>query len=152
MKNRRLQIEQLNEKLKPYRNAGKVIRPGVGWVKAIRTSVGMSLEQLANKLGISKQSAHGLERREQDGSITLRALEEVAKAMDMKVVYALVPVDGNVEKWIEARARKIATEIVLRTSNTMKLEDQENTPARIKKAIDQKTIELCEEMPKMLWD
>jgi len=34
----------------------------------------------------------------------------------------------------------------------MKLEDQENSPERIKKAIEERTKEIIEEMPKMIWD
>jgi len=34
----------------------------------------------------------------------------------------------------------------------MKLEDQQNSEQRIKKAIEQKTTEIKNEMPKYLWD
>jgi hypothetical protein len=34
----------------------------------------------------------------------------------------------------------------------MRLEDQENNPKRIQKAIKEKTEELKSEMPKYLWD
>jgi len=152
MKHNKLQIEQLSKKLRPYESAAKAIRPSVGWVKTIRTSFGMSLEQLGNKLGITRQSAQNLEKREKDGAITIRALEEAAKAIDMKLIYGFVPIDGSIEKLIDRKARKLATGIVTRTSGTMKLEDQENSPERIKKAIEERTKEIMEEMPKMIWD
>ncbi len=152
MKKNKLQIEQLSRKLKPYTSMAEEIRPSVGWVKTIRTSFGMSLEQLGGKLGITRQSARNLEKRESDGSITIRALEEAAKAIDMKLIYGFVPIDGSIEKLIDRKARKLATEIVMRTSGTMKLEDQENSPERIKKAIEERTKEIMEEMPKMIWD
>jgi hypothetical protein len=47
---------------------------------------------------------------------------------------------------------EIAKEIVLRTSNTMQLEDQENSKERIEKSIKNKTEEIKTEMPKYLWD
>ena len=53
---------------------------------------------------------------------------------------------------IEKRAFEIASEIVLRTNNTMTLEDQQNSEQRIKKAIEEKTIEIKNQMPKYLWD
>lgn len=152
MKNKKLQIEQLSNKLKPYNSTDKVIRPSIGWVKTIRTSLGMSLEQLGGKLGITKQSAQNLEKREGDGSITIKALEDAARAMEMKLVYGLVPIEGSIEKMIEKKARKLATDIVNRTSGNMKLEDQENSPERIKRAIEERTKELMEKMPKILWD
>jgi predicted DNA-binding mobile mystery protein A len=152
MKRKKLQIEQLSKKLKPYISVDKEIRPSMGWVKTIRTSIGMSLEQLGDKLGITKQSAQNLEKREREGSITIKALNEAGKAIDMRLVYGFVPIDGSIENLIERKAKKIATEIVMRTSSTMKLEDQENSSERIEKAINERTKELVEEMPKILWD
>jgi hypothetical protein len=70
----------------------------------------------------------------------------------MKLVYGLVPNDGSLDALIERKARELAIKIVSRTSNTMRLEDQENTEERIKKAIEQRTDELIRELPKVLWD
>jgi hypothetical protein len=53
---------------------------------------------------------------------------------------------------IEKRAKELAQKIVLRTSNSMKLEDQENSGERIEKAIQEKTEEIKEELPKYLWE
>lgn len=152
MKKQNLQIEQLSSKLRPYTPIATISRPSIGWVKTIRTSVGMSLEQLGSKLGITRQSAQNLEKRESEGSITIKALEEAASALKMKLVYGFVPIDGSIEKLIENRAKALATEIVMRTSGNMKLENQENSPERIKKAIDERTKELIHDMPKILWD
>lgn len=41
--------------------------------------------------------------------------------------------DGSLDALIERKAKALATEIVLRTSNSMKLEDQENSMYRIEK-------------------
>jgi hypothetical protein len=51
----------------------------------------------------------------------------------MELVYGLVPKDGSIEKLIDRKAKELATRIVSRTSNSMKLEDQENTQQRLKK-------------------
>jgi hypothetical protein len=53
---------------------------------------------------------------------------------------------------IERRAAEIATQIVLRTSNTMKLEDQANSNERIEEAIKERATAIKNEMPKILWD
>lgn len=152
MKTNKLQIEQLSNKLKPYKAVDKSTRPSIGWVKTIRTSIGMSLEQLGGKLEITRQSAQNLEKRESEGAITIKALEEAARALEMKLVYGFVPIDGSIEQMIEKKAMKLATEIVMRTSANMKLEDQENSQERIRKAIKERTKEIMEEMPKKLWD
>ncbi len=152
MKKNKLQIEQLESKIIVYSPLTKVTIPPTGWMKAIRLALGMSLQQLANRISITKQSVQEMEKREKDGSISLKSLREAAKALDMKLVYGLVPNDGTLDAFIERKARELATKIVNRTSTTMKLEDQGNTEKRIKKAIEDRTAILKHEIPKILWD
>ena len=147
-----LQIQQLNTKMLAYASLQKVAPPPTGWIKAIRNAIGMSMLQLGNRLSITKQSVQDMERREKDGSITIKALREAARALDMQLVYGFVPNDGSLELLIERKAKKLATQIVMRTNNTMKLEAQENTKQRIEKAIQERTTIIKTEMPKTLWD
>ena len=112
----------------------------------------MSLQQVADKLAITKQSVQEIETREKEGSITLNNLKETANALDMQLVYGLVPKDGTIEDLIERKAKELALRIVSRTSNTMKLEDQENSKQRLQKAIEERTAIIKNEMPKSLWD
>lgn len=135
-----------------YGSSQKVVPPPTGWIKAIRTAIGMSMQQLGNRLSITKQSVLDIERREKEGSITIKALREAAKALDMQLVYGFVAIDGGLEEMIDRKAKELATKIVLRTSNTMKLEDQENTKQRIASAIKERTVAIKNEMPKALWD
>lgn len=147
-----LQIQQLNGKMLAYANVQKVVPPPTGWIKAIRNAIGMSMLQLGNRLSITKQSVQDIERREKDGSITIKALREAARALDMQLIYGFVPKDGSLELLIERKAKELATQIVMRTNNTMKLEDQENTRQRIETAIKERTTIIKTEMPKTLWD
>ena len=147
-----LQIQQLNTKMLAYASLQKVAPPPTGWIKAIRNAIGMSMLQLGNRLSITKQSVQDIERREKDGSITIKALREAARALDMQLIYGFVPNDGSLELLIERKAKELATQIVMRTNNTMKLEDQENTKQRIEKAIHERTTIIKTEMPKTLWD
>ena len=110
------------------------------------------MQQLGNKLDVSKQAILDIEKREQNGSITLKSLKEIAQVMDMQLVYGLVPKDGSLDVLIEKRATELATKIVLRTYHTMKLEDQGIGKQRIKKAIKERAEEIKKEMPKILWD
>ena len=152
MNKKRLQIDQLENKLSGFNTAQKVAPPPTGWLRAVRVSLGMSLQQLAHKLSITRQSAQEIELREKEGTITLKSLRETANALDMQLVYGMVPKDGSIEKLIDRKARELATRIVSRASNTMKLEDQENTQQRINKAIEERTAVIKNELPKMLWD
>jgi predicted DNA-binding mobile mystery protein A len=147
-----LQVQQLNSKMLAFASLQKVAPPPTGWIKAIRTAIGMSMLQLGKKLSITKQSVQDIERREKDGSVTIKALREAARALDMQLVYGFVPNDGSLEVLIDRKAKELATQIVLRTSNSMKLEDQENSKQRIEKAIQERTITVKNEMPKTLWD
>ena len=147
-----LQIQQLNGKMLAFASLQKVAPPPTGWIKAIRNAIGMSMLQLGNRLSITKQSVQDIERREKDGSVTIKALREAARALDMQLIYGFVPNDGSLELLIERKAKELATQIVMRTNNTMKLEDQENTKQRIEKAIQERTTIIKTEMPKTLWD
>ena len=147
-----LQLQQLNSKMLGFATLKQVAVPPTGWIKAIRTAIGMSMQQLGNKLSVSKQGILDMERREKDGSITIRSLKEIGRALDMQLVYGFIPNDGSLNALIEKRATELATKIVLRTSNTMKLEDQGNTNQRIENAIKERAEEIKNEMPKILWD
>lgn len=138
--------------MKGFVRLKQVAPPPTGWIKAIRTAIGMSMQQLGNKLKVSRQAVLDMEKREKEGSITLKSLREIAHALDMQLVYGFVPNDGSLDALIEKRAIKLATEIVQRTSHTMALEDQANSKMRIEKAIKEKAAALQHEMPGILWD
>jgi predicted DNA-binding mobile mystery protein A len=147
-----LQLQQLNSKMLGFASLKQVAMPPTGWIKAIRTAIGMSMQQLGNKLNVSKQGIMDIEKREKDGSITIKSLREIARAMDMQLVYGFVPNDGSLDALIEKRAIELATQIVMRTANTMKLEDQANSKKRIETAIRERATAIKNEMPKILWD
>ena len=151
-KKQHLLIEQADRKLTVFKYAEKVVMPPKGWLNAVRASLNMTLPQLGQRLSITAQSVKDLELREAAGTITINRLREAAQAMDMKLVYGLIPMDGSIEKMIEKRATILAREIVLRTSDSMKLEGQENSAKRIEKAIKEKTAEIKYELPKYIWN
>jgi predicted DNA-binding mobile mystery protein A len=112
----------------------------------------MSLVQLAKRLNKTPVSVKEIEEREQSKTITLKKLIEVGEALDLRFVYGFVPKESSIEKMIEKRAQQVARELVMRTSHTMKLEDQENTEQRLQQAIRDRAALLKQEMPKHLWD
>lgn len=152
MKNNKLQFQQLNDKMNKLIGLQNLIVPPIGWIKTIRSGIGMSMEQLGKKLSITKQAVMDIEKREKVGAITIRSMQEIAKAMDMKFVYGFVPNADSLEQLIEKRALEIATKIVQCTSTTMKLEDQVNSKKRIESAIKERAAEIINKTPKILWD
>lgn len=149
---KKLLIEQLDRKLKPFHGTEKVIVPQQGWIFSIRTSLNMTLEQLGNKLQMSKQGIKKIEEREATGAISIKSLKEIGKALDMQFVYGFVPNHGSIDEMITARAISIAERIVLRTNHNMKLENQGNSTEQINQAIMELASELKREMHKSLWD
>ena len=117
---RKLLIEQLDQKLQPFSESKKVIVPERGWINAIRTTLNMTLAQLGTKLNITKQGVKRIEESEANGTITLNSLKDVANAMDLKLVYALVPKDASINDLIQIKATKLAKKIVLRTNQNIK--------------------------------
>ena len=152
MSKNKLQIEHLEAKIRVCAPLAKVAGPPTGWIKAVRLALGMSLQQLANRIAITKQSVQEMEQREKEGSISLKSLRETAKALDMELVYGFVPKDGTLDALINRKSMELAVRIVSSTSTTMKLEDQENSELRLKKAIEERTTQLKYEIPKVLWD
>lgn len=152
MAKKTLLLQQMNSKMLSLSTVKQVPQPATGWIKAIRTALGMSMQQLGKKLSISKQGIMDMEKREKDGSITIKALRDIAQALDMELVYGFVPNDGSLDELIEKRATQLAAHIVQRTANSMQLEDQGNSKQRIEKAIAERAAAIKHEMPKILWD
>ncbi len=152
IKSKILIINQLDKKLHLLSSFQKTSVPPKGWVHLIRKTLNMSLRQLGARLQITPQGMKDIERREMEGTITLKALKEVGNALDMQLVYGFIPKSDSLEKMIERKASDMANKIVKRTSTTMKLEDQENAEERIKLAIIEMTEDLKKEIPKSLWD
>ncbi|MGA2624181.1 MAG: mobile mystery protein A [Bacteroidota bacterium] len=150
--NRRLLVEQLDEKLEKLLVLRQMGVPSKGWINAIRTAMNMSLVQLAKRLKITSVSVREIEEREKNKNITLKKLTQVAEALSLQLVYGFIPRDSSIEKMIEHRALQVAREIVMRTSHTMELEEQENRETRLQKAIKDRAKQIQQEMPKYLWD
>jgi predicted DNA-binding mobile mystery protein A len=148
----RLLIEQADRKLEMFKTISNVTVPEKGWIHTFRIALKMSLRQLGNRLKISAQSVREIEEREANGSITIKGLKEAGFALNMRLVYGFVPTEQSIEDMIEKRAYEIAREIVMRTSHTMHLEDQENSKVRLERAIKYRAEEIKSKMPKYLWD
>lgn len=149
---RKLLIEQLDQKLHPFLHTKTVLVPDRGWIHTIRTALNMTLAQLGNKLNITRQGVGKIEESEANGTITINSLKEVAKAMDLKLVYALVPKNGTIDELIETKAVALAQKIVLRTNQNMRLENQGVEDKKINETIEDLAAEIKREVRKSLWD
>ena len=78
---KRLILRQLDSKLEPFAGTEKIQIPSKGWIHTIRAALNMTLEQLGRKIDITKQGAKKIEVSEASGSISIRSLKEIGKAM-----------------------------------------------------------------------
>ena len=149
---RKLLIEQLDQKLKPFQKTGMALVPNKGWINTIRTTLNMTMAQLGTKLKITRQGVKKIEESEAKGTISINSLKEVGEALDLKLVYGFVPKDGTINNLISAKAEKLARKIVLRTHQNMRLEDQGIGDKKITESIRDLAHEIKREVRKSLWD
>ncbi len=149
---RKLLIEQLDRKLKPFSGCELVIVPNNGWINTIRTTIKMTLEQLGNKLHMTKQGVKRIEESEAAGTITINSLKEVGNALEMKLVYGFIPNDGSVDSLLDRKSRILAEKIILRTNHNMMLENQEIDKTNLRNAIEELSKEIKLELQKAIWN
>jgi len=149
---RKLLIEQLDQKLKPFKGTKMVLVPEKGWVNNIRTTLNMTMAQLGTKLNITRQGVKKIEESEAKGSISINSLKEVGEVLNLKFVYGFVPYDGSIDNLVDLKAKKLAQKIVQRTNQNMKLENQGITDEKIKQSIEDLSNEIKREMRKSLWE
>lgn len=124
--------------------------PPSGWTRALRKSVGMSLEQLGKRLKMTPQGALRLEKAEADQTISLKNLARLAAGLNCRVVYALVPNAGTPEDMMRNRAEIMADALLKRTSHSMNLENQGLTKKQFERQRDLLINELLGN-PRKLW-
>ena len=83
----------------------------------------MTTAQLARRIGVSQPRVVAIEKAEKNASITLGSLERAARAMDCRVVYALVP-RKPLDDLVKERARIVAKKRLQSAQHSMALEAQ----------------------------
>jgi predicted DNA-binding mobile mystery protein A len=139
---------RLDERLVQFGPAEQYRPPDRGWIRAIREALGMSMAQLARRLGVRQPSIVDLERSEEKGSIELATLRRVAEALDCTLVYALVP-HQPLETTTRARARALLRRRRQPIEHTMLLEDQNVADPVSERQIDDI---IRETSPRRFWD
>ena len=87
--------------------------PRAGWVREIRTALGLSQSQLAARAGVSRATVQQMERAEAERRITLASLDKLALAMDCQLALAIVPRGGTLED-VRRRQALAKAEVMLR--------------------------------------
>ncbi|MDH5591082.1 MAG: mobile mystery protein A [Gemmatimonadota bacterium] len=145
-----LRRRQLDDQLSTLRDKQLPIRPDQGWIRTIREALGMSLRQLGDRAGITKASVAQMERREAEGTITLRSMQKLAAAMEADVHYFVVPRRG-LEEMVKNRAEFLARQLAKEVSDSMALEDQATSEDRLRELIAYHAGRFLEDAA-TLWD
>lgn len=115
---------QIDKRLGRMPNLTQLKRPPKGWIKAMREALGMTMGQLAERLGVSQPRISALEQNEASGTITMESLERAANALDCDLAYVLIPRCGGLNELVEKQAIKTAQQKLKSTKHTMALEKQ----------------------------
>jgi len=125
--------------------------PKEGWIRTVRKALGMSGAQLARRLGVTRALVSNTERAELSGSVSMKTMQKMARALDCRFVYAIVP-DEEIQNMISQRAREKALAIVERTSNHMALEAQSLSKEQFDFEVRRLQQEFVNGLPSDLWN
>ncbi len=140
---------KVNQTLKRFE--GYAMPLSEGWLKTVRKALGMSGSQLAIRLGVTKGRVSQAESAELSGSATLKSMQNMAKAMECRFVYAVIP-EKEIERVIRDRAVLKAKEQIKAASTQMALEAQSLNDEQLAFDVDRLASEIIEKMPSDLWN
>ncbi len=144
-------IRHLDRRFAAIRPVAAAPNPPKGWVRAVRDALGMTTQQLADRMGVSQPRVPELEKAEVSGNVTLKSLERAAAALGCRVVYAFVP-ERPLADIVRERARLIADRQFAAVSHSMQLENQGIGDAGTRAEQRERLIEQLMLRPARLWD
>ncbi len=147
-----LKIKQVDAIIRSLRPEKIVSRPKGGWLKLVRTTLGMSARSLGERVGLTQSRIAYIEKGEEEGSITLNTLEKVAEGLGCEVVYYLVPKERSLEKIRQKQAYRKAANINGQVEVHMSLEDQSTSKEFQNRSISKLAHQYLEKWPANFWD
>lgn len=119
---------RLDTRLRPIAELrAAMAAPRGGWLRAVRKALGMSTEDVAERLGVTRSSVARMEASEQRETIQLDTLRRVAQAMDCELVYVLIPrtsLEHSVQQQRSIAARQLSGKV--RTHMALEGQDTED--------------------------
>lgn len=121
---RKLRRAQLDKFFNGTRESLASVRSyGGSWIREIRESLGMSMQDLADRMGVIKQRIDRLEKDEAHGKVTIETMKKAAEALECEFVYAIVP-KNSLDKTLRNQAAHYVDHLINSTQHTMALEKQ----------------------------
>lgn len=148
MSEQKLITKQISRRLEGIREVSAKAKGITSWIDYVRAGLGMTLSQLADRVGVTQATISGSIKSEKEGRITLKNLKEIANAMECDLVYEFVP-RKKLEDIIYAQALKKTAQLMAEADSHMALEDQQVTLDR-----EERLRELAADniYSKYLWD
>lgn len=147
-KQQKLITKQISKRLEDIRPLASSTKGITSWIDYVRTGLGMSLVQLARRVGVTQSTISSSIKMEKEGRITLNKLKEIAHAMDCDLVYEFVP-RKKIEDIMYDQAVAKTSSLMEQAETHMALEDQ-----KVELDKEERLKELATERlySKYLWD
>ena len=148
-KNRRLRRAQLDRFFTQLKTLN-LRTPKKGWIKEVRESLGMSMKDLADRLGTIKQRIERIEKDEVASKVSLETMKKTAEAMNCDFIYFVVP-KNSLEETLKDQGLKAAQKILKQVGKTMALEAQSTSSHSQKQLVENLAQEMLLKEDRKIW-
>jgi predicted DNA-binding mobile mystery protein A len=139
---------QISRRLENLRACSQGTQGISSWIDYVRKGLGMSLVQLAKRVGVTQSSMSVSIKTEKEKRITLNRLTQIADAMDCDLVYGFVP-RKKIEDLMLDQAVKKTRQLMDHAETHMELEGKK---VKIDKAERINDLAETRRYSKYLWD
>lgn len=141
-----LQIRALDKKTSDLKSAKNIVPQSSGWIKTVREAIGMTVSQLATRLGVTQPRITKMESNEDN--LKLSTMKKAAEAMNCEFVYYFKP-KTTFQNLVDEQAQKKAAEVLKTVNVNMALENQEIAEDE---AVKDFATDLINTKIKQIWD
>ena len=141
-----LQIRALDKKTSDLKSAKNIVPQSSGWIKTVREAIGMTVSQLAARLGVTQPRITKMESNEDN--LKLSTMKKAAEAMNCEFVYYFKP-KTTFQNLVDEQAQKKAAEVLKTVNVNMALENQEIAEDE---AVKNFASDLINTKIKQIWD
>ena len=141
-----LQIRALDKKTSDLKSAKNIVLQSSGWIKTVREAIGMTVSQLAARLGVTQPRITKMESNEDN--LKLSTMKKAAEAMNCEFVYYFKP-RTTFQNLVDEQAQKKAAEVLKTVNVNMALENQEIAEDE---AVKDFASDLINTKIKQIWD
>ena len=136
----------MDKKTSDLKSAKNIVPQCSGWIKTVREAIGMTVSQLAARLGVTQPRITKMESNEDN--LKLSTMKKAAEAMNCEFVYYFKP-KTTFQNLVDEQAQKKAAEVLKTVNVNMALENQEIAEDE---AVKDFASDLINTKIKQIWD